>query len=199
MRRAHVKTVVLALALVLALPTAIDAAAGKRPVEFKEKNLVAVPAVATITLPERFVTSTAAIGFVKAGVQGLQAGEYTARFRAGGGVFYFGPDRAYFGGTQDARIYLRGGGFWLPDDGGDPRLFYVVDDRNNIAYADSLESMSTPKQTKMPDMGWLGNVANDVEIGRLVLMPPLEDAAAAARLKAATRLASATSNRGTQQ
>lgn len=112
---------------------------------------------------------------------GLSAGDYVATVAAGGGVFYLGPDAAFFRGNAGEQMNMLRGGFWLPDDGGDPRLFWVVGIEGARVAKDS-QNLEQGVPMRPQWHGLLPALSEKRQKGHLVLYPLAVDRVATERL-----------------
>jgi hypothetical protein len=150
--------------------------------------LVPVADQAAITLPEQVQFDERSTSWAVPDMEmGLRAGDYVATVAAGGGVFYLGPGAAFYRGNAGKQMHLLRGGFWLPDDGGEPRLFWVVGIEGAMVAEDS-RHLDTASPMKAEWHGLLPALSAKRQSGRLVLYPLAVDRVAVEKLTRLVRL-----------
>jgi hypothetical protein len=174
--------------MLLAITSPVLAVRPGEPTVFKPQVLVPVADQAAITLPEQVQFDERSTSWAVPDMEmGLRAGDYVATVAAGGGVFYLGPGAAFYRGNAGKQMHLLRGGFWLPDDGGEPRLFWVVGIEGAMVAEDS-RHLDTASPMKAEWHGLLPALSAKRQSGRLVLYPLAVDRVAVEKLTRLVRL-----------
>lgn len=177
-------SVLVTLVFFALLTLALPAMAGRadRPLVFKPSALVPVENPVTIMLAEQIRFDERSTSWAVPDMEmGLRAGDYVATVAAGGGVFYLGPDAAFYRGNAGKQMNLLRGGFWVPDDGGEPRLFWVVGIEGARVAKDS-QHLASASPMKPQRLGLLAALSEKRQEGHLVLFPPAVDRIATEKL-----------------
>lgn len=152
------------------------------PVVFKPPALMPVADPIKVTLPEQIRFEERSTSWAVPDMEmGLREGDYVATVAAGGGVFYVGPEASFYRGNAGKNMNMLRGGFWLPDDGGEPRLFWIVGIDGAKVARDS-QRLDTASPMNEPRHGLLPALSAKRQSGHFVLHPPAQDRAATEKL-----------------